>query len=114
MSDTVTINGKIKLTDKDPTWTCVVKSEFLKKCSDPENYTCFDLNNKFHMYSFLHNPSGPAIVRNIPNKKGYFGVHGDKEYWIDGKCMTKENPELAKRIEHNAYFTDKLEKTLES
>lgn len=112
MSDTVTLKVKKNPSDKEHTWTCVVKTEFLKKCPDPENYGCFDLNSKFFMYAHLHNPTGPAIVRH--DAEGPKTTHGGTEYWLDGKCLQIEDKALADKIAHNAYFADKLEKTLES
>lgn len=110
MNSTVTLQCRINLSSKDPSHTVTVKSEFMTKCPDPEKYSIHELHEKFFMYSHLHNPNGPAVVRH----DGGPACNGPEEYWLDGKCLSKENPELAAKIAHNAKFAEKLETTLES
>ncbi len=81
---------------KDGKWQFVVKSEFLKKCSNPAELSCRDLLTIHKINQFFHNPSGPAIVRKKDNMI---------EYWMDGLKLSEEE---GKRIAHNFQFNNKL------
>jgi len=94
MSDTHTFQ------DSRKKFTLTVKIEFLKKCEKPIEYDAYDLNNKFCMFKFLHNPAGPALIRHEDNYE---------EYWIDGKNLAHANPELNKKMKHTNKFNKKLE-----
>lgn len=83
----VTSNKKFEL---------VVKSEFLKKCPKPEDFTDHDLLTIYKVNQFFNNPMGPAITR---LRDGY------SEYWIDGKKLSEEE---GKRIAHSHAFNSKL------
>lgn len=102
MSNVTILKVKEYPTDKDHIWTVSVKSEFLLKCPDPENYGMFDLNTKFFLYSFLHNENEPAIVRNDGAKIKDNPI----QWWIEGKCINYEDP--AKAIELQKAYDKKM------
>ncbi len=79
--------------------TLVVKATFLEKCPEPAKYTLMELNRDFNMLTYLHNENGPAVIR--PSKN-------IEEFWLDGKSITKENPELAARMKHKLGFDDRF------
>jgi hypothetical protein len=79
-----------------------VKGTFLHKCWEhPSQYDAYDLNSKFHLSEYLHNPSGPAIV--------HLGS-GQVEYWLNGKKLTDEE---GAKISHDYKFNNKLMEDLE-
>lgn len=59
----------------DKTHTLTVKKEFLQKCPNPEDYSMLDLNSKFLLLIYLHNESGPAVIRHQDNFQ---------EEWLNG------------------------------
>jgi len=59
-----------------------VKSDFLNKCPNPEEYSAFELFDQFCVADYLHNTKGPAFVDLGDNEEKYF---------INGKPFTKEN-----------------------
>lgn len=93
MSETYTFQ------DVNKKFTLTTKTEFLTKCPNPHEHSDYDLNSKFHMFTFLHNPSGPAVIRHRDERRSY---------WLEGKCLEKENPELAEKMKHNDSFNKKL------
>lgn len=63
--------------------TFYVKQEFLKICSNPQEYDNYDLN-KMGLIRYLHNELGPAVIHN--EIVGYF-IDGKQ---IDNKHQHKE------------------------
>ena len=107
MSDVYTFDA-FEVGDKDVKvkFTLTVKSEFLEKCPEPEKLSPSKLNSEFYMVKYLHNPSGPAIIRHDEAAKKC--KNGPIEYWMDGVCLNVENIELAEKIKHNHLFNAKL------
>lgn len=100
----------------DKKFTLCVKNNFLEKCPNPETLTAYDLNNKHRMFKFLHNPSGPAVIKHMDKSKEQPGLllmltpEGVRtEYWIDGVCLNKEDQERAKKLDFDANFSTKLD-----
>jgi hypothetical protein len=89
--------------DKENKFTLSVKKEFLDRCPNPENHTAYELNSEFYLFTYLNNPSAPAVIRHKDNRE---------EYWINGRCLNKEDPELAKKMEDTYKFNNKLEAVL--
>jgi hypothetical protein len=89
-------------------YTLSVKKEFLEKCPNPEAFEPHELNVKHYMFKFLHNDSGPAIVR-----KAYSLSPERIEYWLDGRCISTEDKEKAAKMAHNNEFNKKLDSVLE-
>jgi hypothetical protein len=66
-------------------YTITAKAEFLTQCPDPHNYRIFDLHEKFHLFKYLHNPSGFAVVKDSVHKK-----HGRilrQQVWLNGHLL---------------------------
>lgn len=76
-------------------YTLFVKPEFLDVCPNPQNYTGYELCNKFQVWRFLHNTQGPAVInRNpiknpFPNGWGNWQVHNGTmtEWWENGEPL---------------------------
>lgn len=80
----------------DNHFTFTVKTEFLKGCANPHEFRAYDLMTQYKVNQYLHNPAGPAIMRN-----------SDKfsEFWLNGRQVSKEEGE---KIAHNFKFNNKL------
>lgn len=73
-----------------------VKREFLQECAKPHTIDTYDLMTKYKMNQYLHNTTGPAIIRIKDNYQ---------EYWIDGQVVPKE---LGEKMSHDEEFSNKL------
>lgn len=100
-------------TDKSGVFTIAVKEDFLKKCPDPQNYTGHELNEKFQLWTFLHNLNGPAVINRrwdtsikegpLP-QKNKDGFH--EEWWENGEKIPDER---VAELKHSSDFNDRLE-----
>lgn len=61
--------------DKTKNFTLSVKTDMLATCSNPENFDVYELNAKYYMFKYLHNPTAPAVIRHD---------NGRESWWIDG------------------------------
>lgn len=96
--------------DKEKRFTCTVKEAFLSKCPNPSNYNSAQLFKDFDLLSHLHNTSGPALIKHdawpitkkpmldLINEGRYLETRKGPdryEFWIDGRCINRENPNKA-------------------
>ena len=95
------MNKTVTFQDVNNKVTFVTKEEFLNTCPTPEKFTILELNRDYNMLTFLHNEAGPALVRGPL-----------EEFWLDGRCISVSDPELAKRIKHQSGFNNKFEELL--
>lgn len=99
---TVTTTGEVHIfTEADKEVQFAVKTEFLKKCNNPQDFDAYNLLTKYQLAKFLHNPGGPAIVLLKSPEKA--------EYWLDGKKLSEEE---GRKMAHNHEFNDRFVKTL--
>lgn len=85
-----------KFSDKEKAFNFSVKKEFLQNAAQPETFDVFELLVEKKMAEYLHNPAGPAIIR---NNDGYM------EFWLNGIQATEEE---TKKLAHNYNFNNKL------
>lgn len=77
-----------------------VKKAFMRRflgSDSPSNYVSYDLNVRFGISSYLHNPLGPAVK--ILDSRTF-------QYWMNGKLLT---PEQYKSVTFNIKLLDILE-----
>jgi hypothetical protein len=108
----------VEIKDKDGRMTLTVKREFMEKCEDPSRFSVMELNKDLNMMTYLHNENGPAIkqhkgppvskeMKELVEQGKYlltFNDTGRLEYWLDGRCISAEDPEAAKRLQHHTDF----------
>lgn len=90
---------------KNKRFQITVKKEFLKECPNPEDYMSLDLNKDFYMFKYLHNETGPAVIR---FKKDDLDTVERSEFWLDGSLLEKDNPELDAQMKQKYSFNKKL------
>lgn len=123
MTETVSIQ------DKQKRFTLVVKKEFLTKCPDPGKHTVMELHKDFNCLSYLHNEAGPAVISHKPKKisdpqlklneeKKYYPLFDDVgnrlEFWLDGRCISREDPIRAERMNRTINFKAAVEEIVDS
>lgn len=90
------MSGLYIINTKDKRFQFTVKSEFLQDCPNPEEQEAYDLLVKYKINQYLHNPTGPAVIRHKDNFS---------EYFINGQ---RASDEVAEKIAHNSSFSKKL------
>lgn len=127
MSDVVTFEafGENKAEKRKAKFVLTVKKEFLEKCPNPSEFDVHELNVKFYMFKFLHNETGPAIIKTYvqgsytseagtPEATQNFTIRGaDRlEFWIDGRLMNADDAPRAAKMLHDCTFKNKLDEVL--
>lgn len=116
----------VEIKDKEKRMTLTVKREFLEKCEDPSRFSIMELNKDNNMMTYLHNENGAAIIQHkgppiskeikkLVEENKYLLTMTDKgrlEYWIDGRCISRENPEDAKKMQHISDFNKSFDKLM--
>lgn len=98
-----TISDNYKFIDLDKVFELSVKKEFLAEIPDsPEKIPMYDLLEKYHIYKWFHNTTGPAI-KNLK-------IPQHEEYFINGQQISDEQ-EIAK-LKHTNQFNDGFDKML--
>lgn len=83
-----------------------VKSSFLKVIPNPDKHNIVELITEHKLPNFLHNPSGPAMVRVLMDQNDPLSC----EYWVNGQMI--DDPEVIARMKHNNKFNDKFTEML--
>lgn len=115
--------------DKEARMTLTCQRKFLEKCPIPENFTIMELNKDYNMLTYLHNENGPAIIqhkapKDEPVAKEIYDLEKEGkytliivgkeryEYWIDGHCINREDPETAKKMHRKISFDKKFDEVI--
>lgn len=118
----------ISFKDKEERFTLIVKSKFLEQCPNPSKHTVLELHKDFNMITYLHSETAPAVIQHkqlplddelkklVDNGEYFYKVTdaGRIEYWIDGHCISREDPIRAKKLHHELGFDKKFNEFIES